>query len=63
VQLASGSWQHSETDLEAALDQHITDLLLDPGDDFAFVGRQKRLRIDETWFRIDFLFSIVDSVA
>lgn len=63
VRPASGGWQHSEMDLEAALDQHITDLLLDLGDDFAFPGRPKRLRIAETWFRIDFLFSIVDSFA
>jgi hypothetical protein len=26
------------------------------GDDFAFVGRQRRLRLDDTWFRIDLLF-------
>ena len=26
------------------------------GDDFAFVGRQRRLRLDDTWFRVDLLF-------
>jgi hypothetical protein len=26
------------------------------GDDFAFVGRQRRLRIDDSWFRVDLLF-------
>ncbi len=26
------------------------------GDDFAFVGRQRRLRIDDNWFRVDLLF-------
>jgi predicted nuclease of restriction endonuclease-like (RecB) superfamily len=26
------------------------------GDDFAFVGRQRRLRIDDTWFRVDLVF-------
>jgi predicted nuclease of restriction endonuclease-like (RecB) superfamily len=48
--------QYSESDLEEALIQHLTDFLLELGDDFAFVGRQRRLRLDETWFRIDLLF-------
>ena len=26
------------------------------GDDFAFVGRQRRLRLDDSWFRVDLLF-------
>jgi len=26
------------------------------GDDFAFVGRQKRLRLDDEWFRVDLVF-------
>lgn len=48
--------EYSESDLEAALIQHLTDFLLELGDDFAFVGRQRRLRIDDTWFRVDLLF-------
>ncbi len=48
--------EYSETDLEKALIQHLTDFLLELGDDFAFLGRQKRLRIDDTWFRVDLLF-------
>lgn len=36
--------------------QHLTDFLLELGDDFAFVGRQRRLRIDDTWFRVDLVF-------
>jgi predicted nuclease of restriction endonuclease-like (RecB) superfamily len=48
--------EYSETDLEAALIQHLTDFLLELGDDFAFLGRQKKLRIDDTWFRVDLLF-------
>lgn len=48
--------QYSETDLEQALIQHLTDFLLELGDDFAFLARQRRLRIDDTWFRIDLLF-------
>jgi YhcG PDDEXK nuclease domain len=42
--------------LEEALIQHLTDFLLELGDDFAFLGRQRRLRIDDTWFRIDLVF-------
>ena len=30
--------------------------MLELGDDFAFVGRQRRLRLDDAWFRIDLLF-------
>jgi hypothetical protein len=42
--------------MEAALIQHLTDFLLELGDDFAFVGRQRRLRIDDNWFRVDLVF-------
>jgi predicted nuclease of restriction endonuclease-like (RecB) superfamily len=45
--------EYSESDLEAALIQNLTEFLLELGDDFAFLGRQRRLRIDDTWFRID----------
>jgi predicted nuclease of restriction endonuclease-like (RecB) superfamily len=48
--------EYSESDLEAALIQHLADFLLELGDDFAFVGRQRRLRIDDTWFRVDLVF-------
>jgi predicted nuclease of restriction endonuclease-like (RecB) superfamily len=48
--------QYSESDLEEALIQHLADFLLELGDDFTFVGRQRRLRLDDTWFRIDLLF-------
>jgi len=48
--------EYSETDLEESLIQHLADFLLELGDDFAFVGRQRRLRIDDTWFRVDLLF-------
>lgn len=47
---------YSETELEEALIRHLTDFLLELGDDFAFLGRQRRLRIDDTWFRVDLLF-------
>jgi predicted nuclease of restriction endonuclease-like (RecB) superfamily len=48
--------EYSESDLEEALIQHLADFLLELGDDFALVGRQRRLRIDDSWFRIDLLF-------
>jgi predicted nuclease of restriction endonuclease-like (RecB) superfamily len=48
--------QYSESELEEALIQHLTDFLLELGDDFAFLGRQRRLRIDDNWFRIDLIF-------
>jgi len=48
--------EYSESDLEEALIQHLTDFLLELGDDFAFVGRQRRIRIDDNWFRVDLVF-------
>jgi predicted nuclease of restriction endonuclease-like (RecB) superfamily len=48
--------EYSETDLEAALIAKIEAFLLELGGDFTFVGRQRRLRIGDTWYRIDLLF-------
>jgi predicted nuclease of restriction endonuclease-like (RecB) superfamily len=48
--------EHSESDFEEALIHRLTDFLLELGDDFAFLGRQRRLRIDDNWFRIDLIF-------
>jgi predicted nuclease of restriction endonuclease-like (RecB) superfamily len=48
--------EYSESELEESLIGHLTDFLLELGDDFAFVGRQRRLRIDDNWFRIDLIF-------
>src|SRR4030095_13240451 len=42
--------------IETARIRRLADSLRDLGDDFAFVGRQRRLRIDDTWFRVDLLF-------
>ena len=39
-----------------ALIERLADFLLELGDDFAFVGRQRRLRLDDSWFRVDLLF-------
>lgn len=48
--------EYSESDLEEALLNHLMDFMLELGDDFAFVGRQRRLRIDDSGFRVDLLF-------
>ena len=48
--------EYSESDFEEALINHLMDFMLELGDDFAFVGRQRRLRIDDNWFRVDLLF-------
>jgi predicted nuclease of restriction endonuclease-like (RecB) superfamily len=48
--------EYSESDLEEALIQRLEHFLLELGDDFTFVGRQKRLRIGREWYRIDLVF-------
>jgi predicted nuclease of restriction endonuclease-like (RecB) superfamily len=47
--------EYSESQLEEALIQRLEDFLLELGGDFTFVGRQRRLRIDQTWYRVDLL--------
>ena len=48
--------EYSETDLEEALIRHLEMFLLELGSDFCFIGRQKRLRVGDEWYRIDLLF-------
>ncbi len=48
--------EYSESDLEEALLKHLEKFLLELGGDFAFVGRQRRLRIGDEWYRVDLLF-------
>ena len=48
--------EYSETELEDALIRHLESFLLELGGDFTFVGRQRRLRIGNAWYRIDLLF-------
>lgn len=48
--------EYSESDLEEALLRHLEKFLLELGDNFTFVGRQRRLRIGEEWYRVDLLF-------
>ena len=48
--------EYSETDLEDALIRHLETFLMELGGDFAFIGRQRRLRIGSEWYRVDLLF-------
>ncbi|OAM90403.1 PDDEXK nuclease domain-containing protein [Termitidicoccus mucosus] len=48
--------EYSESDLEEALLLHLEKFLLELGENFAFIGRQRRLRIGEEWYRVDLLF-------
>jgi predicted nuclease of restriction endonuclease-like (RecB) superfamily len=47
--------EYSESDLEEALIQHLETFLLELGNDFTFVARQKRIRVGDEWFRMDLL--------
>jgi len=46
---------YAECDLEEALVRHLESFLLELGNDFSFVARQKRIRIGKEWYRIDLL--------
>jgi predicted nuclease of restriction endonuclease-like (RecB) superfamily len=48
--------EYSEHELEEALLRHLETFLLELGGDFTFVGRQRRLRIGDDWYRVDLLF-------
>jgi predicted nuclease of restriction endonuclease-like (RecB) superfamily len=48
--------EYSESDLEEALIAHLEHFLLELGGDFCFVGRQRRLRIGDEWYRVDLVF-------
>lgn len=48
--------EYSETELEESLVRQLESFLLELGGDFAFIGRQRRLRVGDTWYRIDLLF-------
>ena len=48
--------EYSESDLEEALIRHLESFLLELGDDFCFLGRQRRLRVGSRWYRVDLLF-------
>ena len=48
--------EYSEAILEEALIRHLETFLLELGGDFCFMGRQRRLRIGDKWYRVDLLF-------
>lgn len=48
--------EYAESDLEEALITRLESFLLELGPEFAFVGRQRRLRIGSEWYRVDLLF-------
>jgi predicted nuclease of restriction endonuclease-like (RecB) superfamily len=48
--------EYSESEIEEALILHLERFLLELGADFAFIGRQRRLRVGDEWYRIDLLF-------
>lgn len=45
--------EYGETDLESALIGSIEEFLLELGNEFTFVARQKRLRVGNEWYRVD----------
>jgi len=47
--------EYSEGDLEEALVRHLEWFLLEMGLGFTFVARQKRIRVGDSWYRIDLL--------
>ncbi len=48
--------EYSETALEDALIHRLEQFLLELGNDFAFIARQKRLRVGNEWYRVDLMF-------
>jgi len=48
--------EYSESTLEEALILHLEHFLLELGNDFAFIARQRRLRVGDEWYRIDLVF-------
>jgi predicted nuclease of restriction endonuclease-like (RecB) superfamily len=46
---------YAENDLEDALVRHLETFLLELGNDFTFVARQKKIRVGKQWYRIDLL--------
>jgi predicted nuclease of restriction endonuclease-like (RecB) superfamily len=47
--------EYGETDLEEAIVRHLETFLLELGSGFTFIARQKRVRIGDTWYKIDLL--------
>jgi len=47
--------EYGESDLEEALIRHLEWFLLELGSGFTFIARQKRIRVGDSWYRIDLL--------
>ncbi|MBW2663814.1 MAG: DUF1016 family protein [Deltaproteobacteria bacterium] len=47
---------HHETEIEKAIIDNLQSFLLELGKGFAFVGRQKRMQFDDSYFYIDLVF-------
>jgi hypothetical protein len=56
VQTASGQLARQEVRIEEALVQKLETFLLELGGAFAFVGRQRRLRVGDEWYKVDLVF-------
>jgi hypothetical protein len=48
--------EYSEAELEEAPIRELEQFLLELGNDFSFIARQKRLRVGTEWYRLDLLF-------
>lgn len=48
--------EYSELEFEDALIKQLENFLLELGGAFTFVGRQRRLRIGDEWYRVDLVF-------
>lgn len=48
--------EYAESELEDALIQHLETFLLELGEEWSFVGRQKRMRVDGGWYQVDLVF-------
>lgn len=47
--------EYGESDLEEALVRHLESFLVELGHGFTFVARQRKIRIDSQWYKIDLL--------
>ena len=48
--------EYAESELEDALIEHLETFLLELGEEWSFVGRQKRMRVDGSWYQVDLTF-------
>ncbi|MBI5528262.1 MAG: DUF1016 domain-containing protein [Deltaproteobacteria bacterium] len=48
--------EYSESEMEEALILKLESFLLELGGDFTFIGRQRRIRIGNEWYRVDLVF-------